>query len=135
MHGTFTPQKTSDRIIYLLWRNRLRTLLVNYEVGSLVRYGGAYVLLAVLDALIHGPRGEKFSAFWWNFTHLAGTLRRRRWVQSRRTVQDKELWPLFEQGIRGPGYGFFPRPKHRAWSTSPGLAMRDDAPAAEDNVG
>jgi GT2 family glycosyltransferase len=109
MHGTFTPETMSRRIIYLIWRNRLRTVLVNYEFGNLLRYTSVYLLFAILYALARGPRKEKFAALLWNATHVLDTLRRRRWVQAHRSVRDKELWPMFEPGIRGPGYGFFPR--------------------------
>jgi GT2 family glycosyltransferase len=109
VHGTLDPQKMRRRLIYLVRRNRLRSSLVNYELGSLLRYTSVYLALAVTEGLVQEPRKEKLSALLWNLTQIVETLRRRRWVQSRRTVRDKELWTLFQKGIRGPGYGSFPR--------------------------
>jgi len=128
VHGTLDPAKTPDRLIYLVWRNRLRSILVNYELGTLLRYTSVFLLLSLLEGLVRAPRKPRLSGLLWNLTHLASTLRRRRWVQARRAVRDRDLWHLFEPGIRGPGYGFFPRPNHRSWIGS----ARSAADAAQD---
>ena len=109
MHGTLDPAVMSRRLVYLIWRNRLRSTLVNYELASLLRYTSLFILLSMVDTIARPPRKEKLSALLWNLTHRGDTLRRRRWVQSHRTVNDRDIWPLFQYGFRGPGYGLYPR--------------------------
>jgi hypothetical protein len=101
-HSSLGRKNLGDRIIYLLWRNRLRSALVNYELSSMLRYGGVFLALSVLDALARGPRRVKFEALAWNLRHLRDTWQRRKAVQQRRRVKDRDLWFLFADGVRGP---------------------------------
>jgi GT2 family glycosyltransferase len=105
-HSTMNRRTMGERIVHLVCRNRVRSALVNYEAGNAARYLGAYLALATLDAVGRGPRKPKLNALLWNLRHLRGTLERRRFVQSRRRVPDRELWPLFEPGVRGPGFHY-----------------------------
>jgi GT2 family glycosyltransferase len=108
----FRSEAMTSRLYYI-WRNRFRSILVNYEMGSLLRYTLPFVALSIADATLKPPRGIKWRAIWWSVTHLKDTLARRRWVQSHRTVRDSELRPLFCSALRGPGYAFFPHEGHR----------------------
>jgi hypothetical protein len=101
VHGTF---RGNVRMAHLLYRNRLRSALVNYEAVHVAQYVGAYLLMAVADIVVRGPRMAKISALAWNARNLRDTLRRRAEVQSKRIVRDRDLWSLFETGVRGPGY-------------------------------
>lgn len=109
LHGTMDPRTMKKRLLYLMWRNRLRCAFINYEPASLIRYTSIFLLLSLADSILRPPRKEKFSALLWNLKVRRDTLRRRRWVQSHRTVSDREIWPLFQKGFRGPGYGLYPR--------------------------
>ena len=60
-------------------------------------------LIDEAEAMAGPYRRLKLKALGWNLLHLRDTLRRRRDVQRRRTIPDKALWHLFEEGIRGPG--------------------------------
>jgi len=102
-HGTFKPSRLRQ-LVYLIRRNRIRSVVTNYELTSLLRYAVAYLLLSIADGLIYSPRREKLSAVWWNIARCGETLKRRRWVQAQRVVRDRDLWPMFTTGIRGPGY-------------------------------
>jgi GT2 family glycosyltransferase len=102
-HGTMNACTMGDNIRSLLWRNRLRSNLVNYELSSLLRYGSVFVLFSILDAIAFSPRRPKLWGLAWNVTHLRDTLRRRRIVQLQRRLRDRDLWFLFESGLRGPG--------------------------------
>lgn len=104
VHGSPDPTLRNEGQIYLIWRNRIRSSLVNYEWTSLLRYVAPYVVLSIGNAILKAPRGVKFRALWWNVVNLRNTLARRRFVQRNRTVRDRELWPLFERGLLGPGY-------------------------------
>jgi GT2 family glycosyltransferase len=116
INGAVTPafrSEVTDSRVYLIWRNRLRSMLVNYEIPSLLRYTLPFLALSCADAALKSPRAVKWRALWWNLVHLRDTLARRAWVQSRRTVRDREIRPLFCSALRGPGYAFFPHEGHR----------------------
>jgi GT2 family glycosyltransferase len=100
-HSTFDPKKMRSEVTYLIWRNRLRSLLINYEWSNVLRYGVPFVLLSVAEALRTEPRAAKFQGLVWNLIHLRDTLVRRKLVQGQRRVRDRDLWFLFESGIRG----------------------------------
>jgi hypothetical protein len=93
-----------SRITHLLFRNRIRAALINYQALSVFRYLLPYLGLAFVDLMIRGPRRAKLSALAWNFRNFSDTMQRRREVQAKRKVLDRDLWALFEPGIRGPGY-------------------------------
>jgi GT2 family glycosyltransferase len=104
-HGTINDVTFShQRAVYHIWRNRLRSLLINSGRAHLMRYGTVFVALSILDMLRAGPRGAKAAAIAWNVRHAADTLRQRRRVQRTRRVRDADLIGLFESGLRGPGY-------------------------------
>ncbi len=102
-HATLGQRSAVTRERYLVYRNRMRTLLVNYEAVNALRYLGAYVLLALVDAMLRPSRAAQLRAILWNVANLADSLRRRREIQSRRTVRDRDLWQFFDRGLRGPG--------------------------------
>jgi GT2 family glycosyltransferase len=103
VHGTFNPNRDKDLFIYLLRRNRVRSLLVNYEPASLLRFALPYIGMSLLESFSGPGRWSKLRAIGWNLLNLRDTLGRRRYVQELRRVKDNELWPLFANGIRGPG--------------------------------
>jgi GT2 family glycosyltransferase len=100
-HSTLSPKKLGSRIVYLVWRNRLRSMLINYEWSNVLRYGLPFVVLSFGEALRLAPRAPKLRGLLWNFAHFPDTLRRRKLVQRQRRVRDRDLWFLFESGIRG----------------------------------
>lgn len=102
VHGTFDPERQTELFTYLLRRNRLRSLLVNYELASIFRYVLPYVALSIIE-LFPGPRRwSKLKGLLSNLLHLPETLQRRHSVQKIRKVKDSALWPLFQPGLRGP---------------------------------
>jgi hypothetical protein len=103
VHGTFDLTRESKKLTYLVRRNRLRSMLVNYGRGALIRYTLTYSGLALAEVAFGPARAEKLKALVWNLEHLSETLARRRTVQAARVVDDKDLWHLFDRGIRGPG--------------------------------
>jgi hypothetical protein len=79
------------RRAFLTMRNRLRTLLVHYRLRSLVLLAPAlviYEVVALAFAIRRGWLGSWCRAWGWQLAHLRDTLRRRRWVQARRQVDD-----------------------------------------------
>jgi len=126
VHGTRDPAIRSDGgKIYLVWRNRIRSALVNYEWQNVLRYIVPYILLSLGHAFAKEPRAAKFRALWWNVVNLPGTLKRRRFVQKNRSVRDRELWHLFKPGLLGPGYDAVERAARAFSSSLPTMAPRD----------
>ena len=103
VHGTFDPTRHNDMFVYLLRRNRIRSMLVNYGASAILRYVLVYAGLALAEGVAGPHRRLKLKALVWNLLHLGETLSQRRVVQRRRVVSDAALWHLFEEGIRGPG--------------------------------
>jgi len=101
-HGTLNAQNIGDGKWYLLWKNRLRSAIINYELGSLIRYGSVLIVLSIVGALLISPRKPKLRGLFWNVKYIRDTLRRRRHVQLQRRRKDSDLWFLFEPGLRGP---------------------------------
>lgn len=103
VHGTMNEASMGGHITHLLWRNRLRSLLINYQLHNVLLYGTAYLTLALLHLLVFRQRLEKLSALAWNVRMIGETWSMRRRVQDHRKVADRALWNLFAGGIRGPG--------------------------------
>jgi GT2 family glycosyltransferase len=103
VHGTMNEASMGGHITHLLWRNRLRSLLINYQLHNVLLYGTAYLALGLLHLLAFRQRREKLSALAWNVRVMGETWSMRRRVQDGRKVPDRTLWGLFAGGIRGPG--------------------------------
>ncbi|MCP5157666.1 MAG: glycosyltransferase [Ectothiorhodospiraceae bacterium] len=102
-HATMNVGTMGKRPVYLAWRNRLRSALVNYELASLARYVPLYLGLAALLSLGRGEFGLYLRGLGWNLRMLGDTLRRRRFVQHHRVHRDRQLWHLFDRRLRGVG--------------------------------
>jgi GT2 family glycosyltransferase len=97
------------RKMFYLERNRLISVLTNYEVRTLVRLA-PLLLLAEVGVLVwsaaQGWLGEKLEAYA-SLVRLAPSIgAQRKRVQSLRRVSDAELAPLFEPHLDSP---FLPR--------------------------
>jgi GT2 family glycosyltransferase len=97
MHKSgITRMKTTD-IQYLFNRNRLRMILKNYSLGSLISIVPRYLLLQVglVIWVISRLRGDELrtilAAWLWNARHLRDTIQYRRLVQARRRVDDSNV--------------------------------------------
>lgn len=101
-HATLGDRSVDPRITYLLWRNRLRSLLVNYQLHNLLTYGLLHLLAVGYAIVTRKARREILRGLVWNVTHIKDTLRRRRDVQARRRLPDSALYPLLSSHLRGP---------------------------------
>lgn len=95
-------------------RNTVATLLKNYSTARLLWVLPAVLVLAVgkivgfLASRRFGDALAVVRAYLWNAAQLPRTLRRRRVIQARRTVDDAELAQLFARGLpRLRGYAEF----------------------------
>ena len=98
-----TSTQRSGHMTYLLYRNRLRSALINYQGINLLRYVGGYLCFCAVDLIVRPYRWPKLRGSIWNLTHIGENWKRRREVQEKRRVSDRALWPLFVSGVRGPG--------------------------------
>jgi len=102
-HATLHQSKIGSRATYMLWRNRLRSALINYELHNVLRYVGAYMALGLPILLLQPERKEKIASVLWNVRWISDTWRRRRFVQRGRRLPDRALRPLQDRRLRGPG--------------------------------
>jgi GT2 family glycosyltransferase len=105
VHGTMNPKSLGwARIAALSYRNRFRSAIINYEWPHILRYVFGHLVLFLGQTIYRGPRWARLGALKWNIVNLRDTLKRRRFVQAGRRRADRDLWPLFERGLSGPGY-------------------------------
>jgi GT2 family glycosyltransferase len=98
------------RRAYFTMRNRLRTVLLHYRLSSIALLAPVllvYEVAALIFATRRGWLGPWFRAWGWQLAHLRETLRRRRWIQDRRRVEDGRLLmggpiPLAPGVLRSP---------------------------------
>jgi hypothetical protein len=93
---------------YIDHRNRLRTLLKNLSRRSLLGVA-PHVLAFEAGSMIHRVRNRQWPNAWrraqawfWNIRRLPDTLSRRRAVQRRRMIADKQLEDLFARSGGSP---------------------------------
>jgi GT2 family glycosyltransferase len=88
--------QSDPKIVFHYTKNRLRSVLKNYNARHAIVYGALCAAVTFADAIVRPPRSPKWHALTWNLQHLPATLRARRKVQGTRVVADRELRPLFE---------------------------------------
>jgi len=87
--------KISPDIVFHYSKNRIRSMVKNYELRSLCLYLPFALGYSVCDALLRSPRRSRLRALLWNLVHLPETLALRREIQRSRRRSDSELWHLF----------------------------------------
>lgn len=91
--------RLGDRIVFHFHKNRLRSLLRNYGLFSLLRNIPLYLAYTGADLLLRGQRRVKFRALSWNARNISRTITLRRKTQTSRVVTDKSLTPLFSRRL------------------------------------
>ncbi len=82
------------RRAYLQSRNRLRTVMTHYSARTLFVLAPAllfYEFVGLGLAMMRGWTGAWWDAWVWVFRHRRLIVNRRRWVQSQRTVPDRDI--------------------------------------------
>jgi GT2 family glycosyltransferase len=102
-HASLHRSKIGGRATYLLWRNRLRSALINYQFHNVLRFVGAYLVLGLPILVLQPERKEKIAAVLWNIRWIADIWSRRRFVQRGRRMPDRALRPMQDTRLRGPG--------------------------------
>ncbi len=96
--------------LYYLERNRITTLLKNYNLKTLLLISPALLILelSILSyALITGWFWMKVKGYLWNLKYIRKTLKKRSEIQSKRKVPDSEIVKLYVgtidfSGIKNP---------------------------------
>lgn len=91
--------RLGDRIVFHFHKNRLRSLLRNYGLFSLMKNLPLYLAYTGVDLLLRGQRFVKLRALSWNARNIMRTSTLRKKTQSTRVVTDKHLSPLFSQRL------------------------------------
>ncbi len=81
-------------IVFHYCKNRLRSLLRNAALPSLIGALGAYLAYSVVDLLWRAPRWPKLAALGWNLRRWRQTLALRRQTQAQREVPDTAVFAL-----------------------------------------
>ncbi|MFH0832254.1 MAG: glycosyltransferase family 2 protein [Candidatus Aenigmatarchaeota archaeon] len=92
-----TIKKMSKRVAYNASKNRIRSLLKNYEPKNILKYMPLHIALVILDIPLKNNRIAKIKGLLWNLTNIMDTIKRRKDVQKTRKVSDKELMVLFSK--------------------------------------
>ena len=94
-----TVQRYSSGLAFHGVKNRIRSVLKNYEPWNAIKYVSLYGILLMGDIILHPYRKEKIYAVWWNVMHIADTLHERKKVQATRKKTDQQLFPLFDNAL------------------------------------
>jgi len=99
-HRIGETMKKRPKILYFYaTKNRIRSLIKNYEFHNLILYLPLLLVLTTIDILIRSRRIQKIKAIWWNIKNISKTLNKRIIVQKSRKTKDKELWGLFSKSL------------------------------------
>jgi GT2 family glycosyltransferase len=93
--GATIKKFPSEKMRFLANRNRVLTLLKNYETGSLVKYFPLFLVHFLYLLIFKDHRVATMKAYSWNIKNLNRTLNKRRKVNAIRKRNDKELFELF----------------------------------------
>ena len=119
----------NPNFIFQYSKNRLRSMLKNYNLLNLAWILPLYLLYTCADVLVRKDKRPKAAAIAWNLRHLPDTWKARRAVQRLRTVPDRDILPLFTRRWFPPVRldGMKRRPSDRsAPSTMPAQAKTED---------
>jgi len=98
--------KDKNKKLYFLERNRLRTILKNYEIKSIFRIFPNYIYIRLEKIFRVRVLKNRFSsqlfiiylkAFLWNILHIRSLIQNRIFIQSRRKKDDKFLFSLMKE--------------------------------------
>lgn len=91
-----TMKKMSDRIYFNTTKNRLRSIIKNYNLGNALIYTLLNKIITT-GMIIISPRGRvaRLKGLFWSARHLGDTLKERKKIQVARKKTDKQLSMLF----------------------------------------
>lgn len=98
--------KKNPRKKFLLERNKLRTLLKNYEIKSIIYILPIYIMKRIGVVIRNALKGEKdtllfitthLKSFLWNLYHLKSLLKYRKIIQTYRKRDDKFIFQLMDK--------------------------------------
>lgn len=101
--------KNFPRRLFLIERNRLRTLLKNYEYKTLIKILPGYILWRIFRIWHLIRKSDKLAylffltyikAFIWNLFHLRSLLKNRKKIQFYRKKDDKFLLQLIDKFVK-----------------------------------
>jgi len=89
------PRKVAFNVI----KNRVRSILKNYEAKNIVKYLPVHSIIISTDIILRGNRTAKIKGILWNIWNISDTLKERRKVQKTRRRKDSEIKKLFDNRL------------------------------------
>lgn len=83
--------KDMGLIYFHATKNRLSSIIKNYNIFNMAIYGSMYAIISMGDLIFMPYRLQKIKAWLWSIKHLPDTLKKRKDIQSRRLLRDYEL--------------------------------------------
>lgn len=93
--GATIKKFPSEKMRFLANRNRVLTLLKNYETRSLVKYFPLFLIHFLYLLIFKDHRAAVMKAYLWNIKNLKRTMNKRRKVNAIRKRNDKEVFKFF----------------------------------------
>lgn len=90
-HKNKTVRHMKKEVYYYGTRNRIRSLLKNHQISTLLLFYPLYRIYLLLDIIIRPYRWQKIRAGWWNLFHIRETLEERKRIQGLRKIKDRKL--------------------------------------------
>ncbi len=91
---------------YLAEKNKLRTILKNYEIKTILKILPGYLLerfTRIYDAIFYKTRTSSIwfriylKAIFWNIVHIKSLIKYRKFIQSNRKINDKLLFQIMKE--------------------------------------
>jgi GT2 family glycosyltransferase len=98
-HTSFTMKKRPAILYYYANKNRVTSLIKNYELHNVIIYLPVLLLLIFIDVIFRSFRIEKLKSIIWNLKNIKNTLNKRKIVQKSRKVSDREIKHLISKKL------------------------------------
>ncbi|MBI5061126.1 MAG: glycosyltransferase [Candidatus Aenigmarchaeota archaeon] len=90
-----STKKMSDKVAFHVTKNRIRSMLKNYESKNIIKYLPLHLFLIGANIVVAGKGISKIKGLLWNIKNIEDTLNERNAVRKTRKRSDKELKSLF----------------------------------------
>lgn len=94
-----TMKSQSPKVCFYATKNRIRSLLKNYQFKTLVLYFPLFMMASAGDIVLRRNRIQKLKAWWWNLLNLKDTLIERKKIQKLRKIKDKKFFKKFQSRL------------------------------------
>jgi len=93
--GCTVAKFPSAKLRYLGCRNRILTLLKNYQIINLLKYSPLFIIHFFYLLIFKNHKSAIINAYLWNVKNIKSTINKRNKIQHTRVKSDQELFKLF----------------------------------------